>query len=192
MKRSCMNMIGWIIAIAVVVILVLIYFGMYNSLVKYRNRVEETWAQIDVQLKRRFDLIPNLIETVKGYAAHEKETLAKVVEARNMMTQAPADGRGEQMEADNMLTGALKSVFALAESYPDLKANTSFIELQHELATTENKVAYSRQLYNTTVMTYNTKIESVPSNIVAKMGGFTKRDMLATPEEEKVVPKVQF
>lgn len=185
-------MIGWIIAIAVVVILVLIYFGLYNSLVKYRNRVEETWAQIDVQLKRRFDLIPNLIETVKGYATHEKETLAQVVEARNMMTQAPADGRSEQMEADNMLTGALKSVFALAESYPDLKANTSFIELQHELATTENKVAYSRQLYNTTVMTYNTKIESVPSNIVAKMGGFTKRDMLATPEEEKVVPKVQF
>ncbi|WP_239256930.1 LemA family protein [Listeria ilorinensis] len=185
-------MIGWIIAIVVVVVLVLIYFGLYNSLVKYRNRVEETWAQIDVQLKRRFDLIPNLMETVKGYAKHEKETLTQVIEARNKMMDAPSDNRQEQIEADNMLTGALRSIFALGEAYPDLKANQSFIELQHELSSTENKVAYSRQLYNTTVMTYNTKIESVPTNIIAKMHGFTKREMLSIPEPEREVPKVQF
>ncbi|ENO9917253.1 LemA family protein [Listeria monocytogenes] len=185
-------MIGWIIAIAVVVILVLIYFGLYNSLVKYRNRVDETWAQIDVQLKRRFDLIPNLVETVKGYEKHEKETLTQVIEARNKMMEVPADNRQGQIEADNMLSGALKSIFALGEAYPDLKANTSFIELQHELTTTENKVAYSRQLYNTTVMTYNTKVQSVPTNIVAKLHNFTERDMLSIPEVERVAPKVEF
>ncbi|WP_163652340.1 LemA family protein [Listeria sp. PSOL-1] len=185
-------MITLIIIIAIVVVLALIYFGLYNSLVKYRNRVDETWAQIDVQLKRRFDLIPNLVETVKGYATHEKETLTQVIEARNKMMATSKNDRAEQIEADDMLTGALKSVFALGESYPDLKANQSFIELQHELSTTENKVAYSRQLYNTTVMTYNTKIESLPTNIIAKAHGFTKREMLSAKEEERETPKVQF
>lgn len=181
-----------IIIIAIIVILAFIYFGLYNGLVKKRNRVDETWAQIDVQLKRRYDLIPNLVETVKGYAAHEKETLTNVIEARNEMGNAQGSSRQEQVDADNKLTGALRSIFALGEAYPDLKANQSFIELQHELSSTENKVAYSRQLYNTTVMDYNNSVQSVPSNIIAKMHNFQVRDMLSIPTEERETPKVQF
>lgn len=182
-----------LIIIAIIVVLALIYFGLYNGLVKKRNRVDETWAQIDVQLKRRYDLIPNLVETVKGYASHEKKTLTKVIEARNEMGNAQSgDSRQEQLDADNKLSGALRSIFALGEAYPDLKANQSFIELQHELSSTENKVAYSRQLYNTTVMDYNNSVQSVPSNIVAKMHNFSVREMLSIPTEERETPKVQF
>ncbi|WP_226038273.1 LemA family protein [Aquibacillus saliphilus] len=165
---------------------------MYNSLVKSRNRVEESWAQIDVQLKRRYDLIPNLIETVKGYAEHEKKTLALVVEKRNQLTQVPEGDRNRQIDANNQLEGALKSIFALSESYPDLKADQQFKELQQELANTENKIAYARQLYNNTVMNFNTRIQSIPTNIIAKLQHFDEREMLETPVEERVNPKVEF
>lgn len=181
-----------LIVLAVVVLIVLFYVSIYNGLIKLRNWVEESWAQIDVQLKRRNDLIPNLIETVKGYAKHEKETLAEVIEMRNKLVAMPAGDHQAQMEVSNQITDSLKSIFALSESYPDLKANQNFTELQHELTNTENKIAYARQLYNNTVMKYNTKIQSFPSNIVAGIHHFTKTEMLATPEEEKSVPKVSF
>lgn len=181
---------GWIIAIVAVVVLVLIYFSMYNGLVKYRNWVDEAWAQIDVQLKRRYDLIPNLVETVKGYAKHEQETLAKVVELRNQLGEK--SNRQDQMAVNDQLSGALKNLFALREAYPDLKANENFKMLQEELTQTENKVAYSRQLYNNTVMKYNTKIESVPTNIIASMHHFEKRDMLEARAEERENVRVSF
>lgn len=180
----------WIIAIVIVVVLVLVYFAMYNGLVKYRNWVDEAWAQIDVQLKRRYDLIPNLVETVKGYAKHEQETLTKVVELRNQLGEK--SNRQEQMAVNDQLSGALKNLFALREAYPDLKANENFKMLQEELTQTENKVAYSRQLYNNTVMKYNTKIESVPTNFIASMHHFEKRDMLEARAEERENVRVSF
>lgn len=146
----------------------------YNSLVSLVNRTKEAWADIDVQLKRRFDLIPNLIETVKGYASHEKETLDQVVEARTKGMNAQSVG--EKEAADNMLTGALKSVFALSESYPDLKANQNFLSLQQELSDTENKIQAARRFYNGNVRDLNNAIEVFPSNIVASMFKFTKRE----------------
>lgn len=176
----------------IIAAVIVIYVLIYNGLIKSRNQVDESWAQIDVQMKRRFDLIPNLIETVKGYAQHEQATLTKVIEARNLAMQSQSGSKQELIDADNMLTQSLKSLFALSESYPDLKANQSFLSLQHELATTENKVAYSRQLYNSTVMSYNTKVESIPTNFIANIHGFKKREMLTIPAEERAVPKVQF
>ncbi|WP_088102704.1 LemA family protein [Halalkalibacter urbisdiaboli] len=173
------------------ILIAIFWVTSYNGLIKYRNWVEESWAQIDVQLKRRFDLIPNLVETVKGYAKHEQETLSKVVELRNQIT-APGNSRQEQIDANNELSGALRQLFALREAYPDLKANENFSMLQEELAGTENKIAYARQLYNKTVMEYNTKIESIPTNIVASVHHFTHRDMLETPKEERENVKVQF
>lgn len=181
---------GWIIAIVAIVVLVLIYFSMYNGLVKYRNWVDEAWAQIDVQLKRRYDLIPNLVETVKGYAKHEQETLAKVVELRNQLGEQ--SNRQDQMAVNDQLSGALKNLFALREEYPDLKANENFKMLQEELTQTENKIAYSRQLYNNTVMKYNIKIESVPTNIIASIHHFEKRDMLEARAEERENVRVSF
>jgi LemA protein len=183
-------LIAIIVVVVVVVLLLLILMGSYNGLVKLRNKVENAWAQIDVQLKRRFDLIPNLVETVKGYAAHEKETLDAVITARNagMNAQGPA----EQAQADNMLTGALKSVFALSEAYPDLKANQNFLNLQEELTSTEDRIAYARQFYNDTVNRYNTKIQTVPTSILAGMFHFTEREYFAAEGEAKGPVKVQF
>lgn len=181
-------MTGWIIG-AVVVLLVLIVIFSYNSLVKARHWVRESWSQIDVQLKRRYDLIPNLVNTVKGYAAHEKETLEKVIQARNQLIQGSPQ---ERIEADNMLQGALKSIFALSESYPELKANENFLKLQEELTSTENKVAYARQLYNKTVADYNIKRESFPTVIFAGMFGFGPEEQLTIPEAEKEAPQVSF
>ncbi|GGD89542.1 LemA family protein [Paenibacillus nasutitermitis] len=180
---------GWLIALGIVVILVIYVIVSYNGLVKLRNWVKESWSQIDVQLKRRHDLIPNLVETVKGYAKHEQETLAQVIAARNqLLNGSPA----ERIEADNQLQGALKSIFALSEAYPDLKANQNFQNLQEELANSENKVAYSRQLYNKTVAEYNIKRESFPSNIIAGMFSFKEEQLLVTPEAEKEVPTIKF
>jgi LemA protein len=177
------------IGLGVVVLLVLIVIGIYNGLVKARNWVDEAWSQIDVQLKRRFDLIPNLVETVKGYAAHEKETFEKVIQARSaMMAGTPQ----ERVDADNVLQGTLKSLFALSEGYPELKANTNFLELQEELASTENKVAYARQLFNKTVAEYNIRREQFPAVIFAGMFGFARREQLSIPETEKAVPNVKF
>lgn len=175
--------------IAVIVIIAGFFIASYNSLVKMRNWVKESWSQIDVQLKRRYDLIPNLVETVKGYAAHEKETLEKVIQARNMLMQGSPQ---ERVKADNMLEGALKSIFALSENYPELKANQNFLKLQEELTSTENKIAYSRQLYNKTVAEYNIKRESFPTVLIAGMLGFNKEEQLAIPEEEREAPRVSF
>ncbi|HLR09369.1 MAG TPA: LemA family protein [Bacillota bacterium] len=182
-------MLATIIIIAIVVILGIFLITSYNSLVKYRNWVEESWSQIDVQLKRRHDLIPNLVNTVKGYAKHEKETLEKVIQARNQLISGTPQ---ERIDADNQIQRALKSIFALSESYPDLKANQNFLNLQEELTTTENKVAYSRQLYNKTVAEYNIKRESFPTNIIASMFNFHKREQLTIPEEDRDVPNVRF
>lgn len=182
-------MLAIIITIVIIGIIVLFLITTYNGLVKYRNWVKESWSQIDVQLKRRHDLIPNLVNTVKGYATHEQETLEKVIQARNQLISGTPQ---ERIEADNEIQGALKSIFALQESYPDLKANQNFLNLQDELTTTENKVAYSRQLFNKTVADYNIKRESFPTNIIANMFNFNKEDLLTIPEVERDVPTVEF
>jgi LemA protein len=178
----------WLIAI--VVVLVLGFVFLYNGLVQSRNRVDNAWGQIEVQLNRRHDLIPNLVETVKGYAAHEQSTFEKVVEARNAAVAAtnPAD----QAAAENVLTGMLRQVFALAEAYPDLKANQNFQDLQTQLSETENKVAVSRQIYNDTVLSYNNKVQTIPSSLVAGMTGFRTRTFFDAPGEADQAPRVQF
>ncbi|HHX94309.1 MAG TPA: LemA family protein [Clostridia bacterium] len=157
------------------------FIATYNSLVKLRQRVQNAWAQIDVQLRRRYDLIPNLVNTVKGYAQHEKETLENVTKARNMAISA--ETVAEQAQAENMLTGALRSLFAVAEAYPDLKANTNFLQLQSELSDTENKIAFSRQFYNDTVQKFNTKLELFPTNLIAGMFGFKHADYFNLEDE---------
>ncbi len=184
-------MVAVIVIIVVIVLLVLLFVFSYNGLVRLRTRVDDAWSQIDVQLKRRHDLIPNLVETVKGYAAHERETLDSVVQARNQAVSAT--GPQQQGQAEGVLTQALGRLFALAEAYPNLKANTNFEQLQEELTATEDRVAYARQFYNDSVMSYNTKIQSIPSNIIAGMFNFTKREFfeISTPEDRDV-PKVQF
>lgn len=181
----------WLIVILViVVILVLWVIATYNSLITLRNRVKDAWSQIDVQLKRRFDLIPNLVETVKGYTKHESETLENVIKARNtyMSATLPED----QMKADGELTKAVSKLFALSESYPDLKANTNFNDLQNQLKETENKIAMSRQFYNDIVMQYNNKVEMVPSNIIANMFHFKKETFFEAQETERENVQVKF
>ena len=175
--------------IAIVAVLLLYFIAVYNGLVARRNQAREAWATIDSQLKRRYDLIPNLIETVRGAAKHESETLSAVTNARNaaMSANGPASG-----DAQNKLSQTLKSLFAVAESYPDLKANQNFLELQRELADTETKIQSARQFYNTVVMALNTQIEQFPSNIVANMFGITPEKMFEIDDAEKVAPKVKF
>lgn len=180
----------WII-IAVVVIFIIWIIAAFNGFVRLKNQVENSWSQIDVQLKRRADLIPNLINTVKGYAKHEKEVFENVTKARSALVSAGNDVK-KAAAAENMMTSALKSVFAVAEAYPQLKANENFIQLQEELTGTENKVAASRQYYNDTVMEYNTKRESFPSNVIAGMFNFGEKDLFEIEEKEKIVPKVEF
>ena len=166
---------GWLLAVPVLAVVVLFAgIGIYNRLVTLRNRVDNAWSQIDVQLRRRYDLIPNLVETVKGYAAHERETLEAVVAARGAAMSAQTVA--EHSQAENILSGTLKSLFALAEAYPDLKANQNFLMLQEELSGTESKIAYARQFYNDSVMSYNTATQTVPSSIVAGMFGFKQRE----------------
>ena len=172
-------------------LLILFLVGMYNSLVVLRNRCDNGWAQVDVQLRRRYDLIPNLVETVKGYAKHEREVFEKVTQAR---TQAINAGTvKDQGAAENMLQGALKSLFAVAENYPELKANQNFLMLQEELAGTESKVAYSRQFYNDSVMKFDTRLQTFPSNVMAGMFGFKPREYFVVTEAEAKGPvKVSF
>ena len=184
-----MNPTLWII-IGVIVLLVLYVISTYNSLIKLRNRVRDQWAQIEVQLKRRFDLIPNLVETVKGYAKHESETLKGVIEARNKFTVAST--KEQEIEASNQLTGAVRQLFALSESYPELKADTNFLKLQSNLEETENKISSARQFYNDTVLSLNNKVELFPSNLVAKIFGFKKEAFFEAEAEAKVAPKVEF
>ena len=184
---------GLIIVIALIVIVVAVYISMYNGLQRAKVNTDESWSQIDVQLKRRNDLIPNLVETTKGYAKHERETLSKVVELRNQMVALPADvDPQKKMELSNQLTDSLKSIFALAENYPDLKASQNFTQLQEELTNTENKISYSRKLFNSSAAVYNQKLLTFPSNVVAKMHHFTKVNYLEIPAEEKEAPKVSF
>lgn len=179
------------ILLGVGVLFVVWGIAAYNGLVTFKNRAGEAWSDIDVQLKRRYDLIPNLVSTVKGYAAHESGVFEKVTEARSKAMQA--GGTAEKAQAENMLSGALKSLFAVAEAYPDLKANQNFLELQRELSDTENKIQASRRFYNGVVMEYNTKIETVPTNIIANMFTFTKREFFELDEEAAKQPvKVEF
>ena len=181
-----------VIIIVIVLLIVIVFVAGYNGLVRLRNRIDSAWSQIGVQLERRHDLIPNLIETVKGYAAHEKSTLEGVVQARNQAIQAKDAGPEQQAAAENVLTGALKSLFALAEAYPDLKANQSFLALQEELTSTEDRIAYARQFYNDSVMKYDNKIQSIPSNIIAGMFNFKPREYFQAEQGATEVPKVEF
>ncbi len=171
-----------LVIIAVIVILLLIVISMYNGLVNARNKVDNAWSQIDVQLQRRFDLIPNLVDSVKGYMKHEEEVLTKVTELRT--SWANASTVGEKAELDNQLSGALKTIMAVSENYPDLKANQNFSELQEELRNTENKISYARQFYNDSVTMYNTKLQVVPTNIIANAFNFSAREVFKVDSEE--------
>jgi len=183
-------MIIEIIILIIVVILVIYTVYLYNSLVTLRNRVKNAWSQIDVQLKRRTDLIPNLVETVKGYATHEKTVFENVTKARSSLMNAKTVQ--ENAEANNQLTNTLKSLFAVAENYPDLKASENFRELQRQLTETEDKIAYSRQFYNDTVLMYNNKVQMFPSNLMASMFKFIEAEFFEVVEAEKAVPEVKF
>jgi len=179
----------WVI-IAVIVIIVLWFIALYNRFVVLRNRIEGSWAQVDVQLKKRYDLVPNLVETVKGYAKHEREVFEKVTEARSKAISA--QNVSDQGEAENLLTGALKSLFAVAEAYPELKANVNFLHLQEELSAIENKIAYARQHFNDVVLAFNTQRQRFPDNIVAGMMGLVGRDYFEIEEAAREAPKVSF
>ncbi len=181
-----------LIVLGIIVLLVAFYISLYNKLITLKNRVENAWSQIDVQLQRRFDLIPNLVETVKGYMTHENDVLTKVAELRT--SWANAGTVGEKAELNNQLSGALKTIMAVSENYPELKANQNFSELQEELRNTENKISYSRQFYNDTVTRYNTSLDVIPTNIVAGMnsGKFSKAELFKVEEEAKANVKVSF
>ncbi len=181
------------LVIVVVIVLALLVLGavvVYNRLVRLHNRTENAWSQVDVQLQRRYSLIPNLLETVKGYAAHEREALERVVAARTAAQDA--GGVAQQADAENLLTGALRSLFALAEAYPDLKASANFAQLQVELGETENKIAIARQIYNDSVLTYNNSVETVPSNLVARLTGFAQQGYFEIENDASSAPEVRF
>ena len=183
-------MVVLLIILAIVVVLVIFVIAQYNTLVRLRNRIENSWAQIDVQLKRRWDLIPNLVETVKGYAAHEKETLERVIAARNAATTA--EGPEAQAQSENLLTGALRQLFAVSEAYPDLKANQNFLELQEELTATEGRIAYARQHYNDSVLKYNNKIQTFPGVVIAGPLNFTAREYFEADDDSRGNVSVEF
>lgn len=188
-KEEIMN-IALLIILGIVVLLLLYVMMTYNGLVRLRNRVKDQWAQIEVLLKRRADLIPNLVETVKGYASHEKETLENVITARNKAVSATTTK--EEMEASGELTQALSRLLAITEAYPDLKANTNFMDFQQNLKETEDKISFSRQFYNDTVLKYKDKIEMFPSNVVASLFRFKQEPFFETDEQDRAVPKVEF
>lgn len=179
-----------LIVAGVLAVVVLYAIVAYNGLVRLRNRIDNAWSQIDVQLRRRYDLIPNVVETVKGYAAHEQETLEKVVSARNAGIRA--EGVPAQAQAENVITGALRQLFALSEAYPDLKANQNFLALQEELTGTEGRIAYARQFYNDTVLSYNNKLQTFPGNIVARAGSFEAREYFESDEGSRGPVRVEF
>ena len=184
--------IVWVI-VGVVVLLIITFIAVYNSLVRLRNQVKNAWAQIDVQLKRRYDLIPNLMETVKGYMKHERETLEAVTNARNLAQQAASSGVGARSKAEGELSSALSKLLAVVENYPDLKANQNFLALQEELTSTENKISFSRQFYNDSVLNFNNKTQMFPSNIIAGMTGFKAEEFFeVTVAAEREAPKVSF
>jgi LemA protein len=179
----------WII-LGIVVLLALIGISLYNRMVSLRNRIDNAWAQVDVVLRRRYDLIPNLVETVKGYASHERETFERVVQARNAASAATTVQ--EQGQAENMLSGALRQLFAVAEAYPELRANESFQQLQSEITGTEGQIATARQIYNDTVLNYNNAIQTFPGVVMAGPLGFTQREFLEIEEAARAVPQVDF
>jgi LemA protein len=181
---------AWIIVLIVVLIIGFLIARSYNSLVAKRNRVDTSWSHVEVQLQRRYDLIPNLVETVKGYASHESGTFERVVAARS--AGQSASGPAEQTQADNLLTGALRQLFAVAEDYPELRASENFSSLQNDLSDTENKIAVSRQIYNDTVLTYNNAVQQLPSNIVASVTGFKTGDFYDAPKAADTAPEVSF
>jgi len=182
-----------LVILAIVVVFILIFAGIYNGLVGARNQVKNAWAQIDVQLKRRHDLIPNLVETVKGYMQHERGTLEAVTTARTTAIKSADSGVAAQAKAEGELSQALGRLLAVAESYPDLKASQNFLALQEELTSTENKISFSRQFYNDSVLQYNNKTQMFPSNIVASMGGFKAGEFFeVTDTVEREAPKVSF
>jgi len=183
------NLFLWII-LAVIVVVILWLIAVYNGLIRLKNRTDEAWSDIDVQLKRRYDLIPNLVETVKGYARHEKELFEKVTKARSWAMQA--QGATNKAEAENMLSGALKSLFAVAENYPDLKASQNFLKLQDELSDTENKIQAARRFYNGNARDFNIRIQVFPNNLLVGIMGFKKYDFFEAKGEEKEPVKVQF
>jgi len=185
-------LIAVIVLIVIVVVIVAVLAGMYNSLVKRRNQVDNSWSQIEVQLKRRHDLIPNLVESVKDYMSYEQDTLTAVTNARAAAIDAGSQGPEAQAQAENMLTDTLKSLFAVAEAYPDLKANQNVMQLQEELTSTENKIAFARQFYNDSVLTFNNKVQTFPSNLIAGMFNFTTRQFFEAPEAERAVPTVDL
>jgi LemA protein len=180
-----------IVLLVIAVVVIITGVMMYNGLIRSKNQVENAWSQIDVQLKRRLDLIPTLVETVKGYASHERGTLEQVVQARQAAVAAPDTPAG-QAAPSNMLSGALGKLFALSEAYPDLKANQNFLSLQEELSSTEGRVAYARQFYNDAVLSYNNKIESVPTVFIAKMLSYAEREYFEADEAARSVPNVEF
>jgi len=181
------------IIIAVVVILIIVFFTTYNSLVRKRNQVKNAWAQIDVQLKRRHDLIPNLVETAKGYMKHERETLEAVTKARNLAQQAASAGAGARAKVEGELSSVLSRLLAVVENYPDLKANQNFLALQEELTSTENKIGFSRQFYNDSVLRYNNQTQVFPSSIVASMTHFRPEEFFeVTATAEREAPRVSF
>lgn len=179
-----------IIVIIIVVLFLLLFWGYHNKIIRMENRIDNSWAQIDVQLRRRADLIPNLMETVKGYMEHEKTVLENVTKARTALMNAETPQKN--IDADNMLTGALKTLFAVAENYPDLKANQNFLNLQDELTHTEDKIAYSRQHFNDSVLSFNNTIETFPGLWFAKRMNRKTREMLQIPEASRELPKVKF
>ena len=181
---------GWIITLIVVVIIGLFVISAYNKLVKQRNRVDTAWSHVDVQLQRRLDLIPNLVETVKGYASHERETFESVTQARGASNSASTPQ--EQAQADNFLTSALRQLFAVAEDYPELRASENFQNLQGELSETEDKIAVSRQIYNDTVLSYNNTVQQIPTNIVAGLTGFDAREFYDAGPGAQEAPEVTF
>lgn len=186
-------MLAVYIIIGVVVVLLILFLAIYNGLVRRRNQVKNSWAQIDVQLKRRYDLIPNLVETAKGYMKHERETLEAVTKARNLAQQMSSAGAGERAKAEGELSSVLSRLLAVVENYPDLKANQNFLALQEELASTENKISFSRQFYNDSVLRYNNQTQMFPSNIVASMTGFKASEFFeVTLTAEREAPKVSF
>jgi LemA protein len=181
-----------LIIIGIIVVLVVVFVAIYNGLVTRRNRIDEAWAQIEVQLKRRHDLIPNLINAVKGYMEFEQDVLTRVTEARANAVAAGARGPAEQAQAENALTGALRSLFAVAENYPQLRANENVMQLQEQLTTTENQISFSRQHYNATVLDYNNTIQTIPSVLIAGPLGFAKREFFEAEPEAAQVPTVDL
>src|SRR5712691_9052047 len=182
-----------VVVVVVALVLILAVIGIYNGLVSKKVQTENAWSQIDVQLKRRYDLIPNLVETVKGYASHEKETLERVIQARNQAVNA--QGREQVAQAENQLTGALKTLFAVSEAYPDLKANQNFMQLQEELKATENRIGFARQFYNDVVGQFNTSLQRFPSNVVGNLFGFRQVEFFNLGGEAAAVrqaPQVKF